>query len=394
VIKKILITVGVILLITFFLAGIFTAGFYTHKKLIEIKTANVPSFDLLKEAVSEIKQSYVKDVSDKKLIQGAIKGAVESLDDPYTKYLTEEEAKMLGEEMNGEFDGVGLYVGLKENKVTVIAPIEGTPADKAGLKAGDVIIKVDGKSTEGMSLDEAVSLIKGEKGTKVVLTIVRANVDKPIDFEVVRDKIVIPNVVTKLLDEDIGYVRAHVFNQRIGLDIDSALKEMKDRNVKGIILDLRNNPGGILEGAVDVVSKFIDTGVVVTVRDKNGEIETHNTKGGADSDIFLVVLVNGGSASASEIVAGAIQDYDRGVLVGEQTFGKASVQSVIELSDGSRLVVTTAHYFTPNGRDIQEKGIEPDVVVKIDETEETEEDLQLEKAKSILREMFKKEEAA
>jgi len=394
VIKKILITVGVILLITFFLAGIFTAGFYTHKKLIEIKTANVPSFDLLKEAVSEIKQSYVKDVSDKKLIQGAIKGAVESLDDPYTKYLTEEEAKMLGEEMNGEFDGVGLYVGLKENKVTVIAPIEGTPADKAGLKAGDVIIKVDGKSTEGMSLDEAVSLIKGEKGTKVVLTIVRANVDKPIDFEVVRDKIVIPNVVTKLLDEDIGYVRAHVFNQRIGLDVDSALKEMKDRNVKGIILDLRNNPGGILEGAVDVVSKFIDTGVVVTVRDKNGEIETHNTKGGADSDIFLVVLVNGGSASASEIVAGAIQDYDRGVLVGEQTFGKASVQSVIELSDGSRLVVTTAHYFTPNGRDIQEKGIEPDVVVKIDETEETEEDLQLEKAKSILREMFKKEEAA
>lgn len=393
-IKKILITVGVILLITFFLAGIFTAGFYTHKKLIEIKTANVPSFDLLKEAVSEIKQSYVKDVSDKKLIQGAIKGAVESLDDPYTKYLTEEEAKMLGEEMNGEFDGVGLYVGLKENKVTVIAPIEGTPADKAGLKTGDVIIKVDGKSTEGMSLDEAVSLIKGEKGTKVVLTIVRANVDKPIDFEVVRDKIVIPNVVTKLLDEDIGYVRAHVFNQRIGSDMDSALKEMKDRNVKGIILDLRNNPGGILEGAVDVVSKFIDTGVVVTVRDKNGEIETHNTKGGADSDIFLVVLVNGGSASASEIVAGAIQDYDRGVLVGEQTFGKASVQSVIELSDGSRLVVTTAHYFTPNGRDIQEKGIEPDVVVKIDETEETEEDLQLEKAKSILREMFKKEEAA
>ncbi len=393
-IKKILIAVGVILLITFFLAGIFTAGFYTHKKLIEIKTANVPSFDLLKEAVSEIKQSYVKDVSDKKLIQGAIKGAVESLDDPYTKYLTEEEAKMLGEEMHGEFDGVGLYIGLKENKVTVITPIEGAPADKAGLKAGDVIIKVDGKSTEGMSLEEAVSLIKGEKGTKVVLTIVRIDVDKPIDFEVVRDKIVIPNVVTKLLDEDIGYIRAHVFNQRIDSDMDSALKEMKDLNVKGIILDLRNNPGGILEGAVDVVSKFVDAGVVVTVRDKNGEIETHNTKGGADSDIPLVILVNGGSASASEIVAGAIQDYDRGVLVGEQTFGKASVQSVIELSDDSRLVVTTAHYFTPNGRDIQEKGIKPDVVVKIEEKEETEEDLQLEKAKSILRGMFKKEEAA
>ncbi|HDP69537.1 MAG TPA: S41 family peptidase [Actinobacteria bacterium] len=390
--KKFFAVVSVFLLAVFFLMGVFFAGFYTHKKMIEIKFSDVPSLDLLKEAISEIRGNYVKEVSDEDMIYGAIKGAAEFLGDPYTKYLTVEEAKSLGQEMSGEFDGVGLYVGLKDDKITVISPIEGTPADKAGIKTGDIIIEVDGKSTDGMSIDEAVSLIKGEEGTKVVLKVLRSNVKEPIDFEVIRKRIIIPNVISKILDGDIGYIRAHAFNQRIGSDIDTALEQLKSKNAKGIILDLRNNPGGILDGAVDVVSKFVETGVVVTVRDKNEEIETHNTKGGADSDIPLVILVNGGSASASEIVAGAIQDHKRGILVGEQTFGKASVQSVIELSDGSRLIVTTAHYFTPNGRNIHEKGIKPDFVVEIGEDEKK--DLQLEKAKSILRGIFTGKEAA
>ncbi|MDO8885697.1 S41 family peptidase [Candidatus Oleimmundimicrobium sp.] len=392
--KKILVVVGIILLSAVFLTGVFAAGFYTHGKMLEIRAKNVPSLDLLKEAISEIKQNYVKDVSDSELIRGAIKGAAESLGDPYTRYLNGEEAEILNEEMHGEFDGIGAYLGLKDDKLTVISPIEGAPAEKAGIKAGDLIIKIDEKLTDGMSLEEAVSLIKGERGTKVVLTIIRKGIDGPIVFEVVREKIFIPNVISKILDKDIGYVRLHIFNDRIGEDLDSALKKLKNENAKGIILDLRNNPGGVLDGAINVASKFIESGVVVTVKDKNGNIESCKTKGTADSTIPLVILVNEGSASASEIVAGAIQDHGRGVLVGCQTFGKASVQSVIKLSDGSRLVITTAHYFTPNGRDIHEEGIKPDFIVEIDEESETEEDSQLEKAKSILRELLKKKEAA
>ncbi len=392
--KKILIGISAILMLMLFLAGSFLAGFYTHQKFLEIKAENIPPLDLFKEAISEIKQNYIKDVSDDELMRGAIRGAAESLGDPYTKYLTGEQAKILKEEMYGEFNGIGAYLGMKDDKLTVISSIEGTPADEAGIKAGDLIIKVDEELTGGMSLDEAVGLIKGEKGTKVVLTIVRKGVDEPIEFEIVRDKIFIPNVVSKVLEEDIGYIRIHMFNNRIGEDLDVTLKKLRGENVKGIILDLRNNPGGILGSAVDAVSKFVEAGVVVKVRDKSGEIETYNTKGGADLGIPLVVLVNEGSASASEIFAGAIQDHDRGVLVGAQTFGKASVQSVIKLSDGSRLVITTASYFTPNGRDIHEEGIKPDIIVEMGEENETEEDLQLERAKSVLKEMFAGEEAA
>jgi len=268
----------------------------------------------------------------------------------------------------GEFGGLGIQIGIKDNRLTVIAPIEGTPADRAGIKAGDFIIKVDGDPTKDMTLMEAVEKMRGPKGTKVKLTVEREGADEPIVFDLVRETIKIDSVKSKMLDNHIGYIRLSQFQEMTATDLAAALKKLKEDKMQSIILDLRNNPGGLLTAAVETSELFIPPGkVVVSIkgRDPKKQTDEYQSSNKNPYDSYpMIVLVNEGSASASEIVAGAMQDWGRAIILGTQTFGKGSVQTILQLSDGSGLRLTTAKYYTPKGRSIQNVGITPDIVVK------------------------------
>jgi carboxyl-terminal processing protease len=373
----------VILLFVGFVAGIVVGHIYDIPSVNTFPSNSATgNLDLIEEAMEQIQNSYVKKVSEKKLIQGAIKGMMESLSDPYTRYYSKSDFRYLQEESRGHFFGVGMELGLTDHNVTVVAPIEGTPASKAGIKAGDIITKIDDKETKSMSLSEAVERIRGDEGTTVVLTIARADTKKPLTFKLVRAKISLPNVVSRVLEPGLGYVRLHAFTEDSGSKLREELEKMRQEGAKGIVLDLRNNPGGVLEESVNAASNFIESGPIVSVKGRTEGSQTYVARGDA-YDFKLVILVNKGSASASEIVAGAIQDTKRGVLVGEKTFGKGSVQSVIDLSDGSGLTMTIAEYFTPKGRSIHKKGVEPDIVVPLEKN--SQKDNQLEKAKEVLK---------
>jgi len=373
----------IVLLAVGFVTGVVVGHLYDIPSVGTISPAPGPyNLELVEEAMAQIHNSYVKKVPARKLIQGAIKGMMESLDDPYSRYYTKADFRYLQEESRGHFFGVGIELGLKDHKITVVAPMDNTPASRAGIKAGDFIIKIDGKVTQNMSLNEAVERIRGDEGTTVVLVMSRTGAKEPLTFKLVRQKISMPNVVSKTIDPGIGYVRLHAFTEDSGSKVAEALEELKRKGIKGIILDLRNNPGGVLDESVKIASNFIETGPIVSVKGRTEGSQTYVARGNA-YDFKLVILVNKGSASASEIVAGAVQDTKRGVLVGEKTFGKGSVQSVIDLSDGSGLTMTVAEYFTPKGRSIHKKGVKPDVTVPLEKNGEK--DNQLEKAKEILR---------
>jgi len=269
----------------------------------------------------------------------------------------------------GEFGGLGIQIGMKDNLLTVIAPIEDTPAYKAGIKAGDRIIKINDETTKDMGLQDAVQKMRGPKGTPVKITIVREGWKEPKDFTIVRDIIKVKSVKYKVLEDGIGYVKVTQFQEQTAADLSNALSKLHDEKVNALVLDLRNNPGGLLNSAVDVSSQFLPPGkLVVYIKDRTGEKAEYKTGGNRPSydKTTMVVLVNQGSASASEIVAGALKDWHRAVILGVQTFGKGSVQSVIPLSDGSGLRLTTARYYTPSGTSIQSTGITPDIVVKIE----------------------------
>jgi len=322
------------------------------------------------EAITLIRQGYVREVSPKDLIYGALRGMLSSLD-PYSQFMDPEEYEEMKVETKGEFGGVGIVITIKDNLLTVVSPIEDTPAFKAGIKAGDVIVKINGQSTKNITLYDAVDKIRGEPGTEVILTIVREGQKKLLDFTIVRGIIEVRAVKeARLLTDNIGYIRLVVFNEKTDEELEEALDKLEREKADSLILDLRNNPGGLLEAAVEASSKFIRRGKLIVYtqgREKRKMIRfTSKGRRGKNSSIFytcpLIVLVNEGSASASEIVAGAIQDYHRGILLGTKTFGKGSVQTVLPLSDGSGLRLTTAKYFTPSGRCIQDKGIVPDII--------------------------------
>lgn len=389
--KTIVIIVSVIATLAIFTLT-FLAGFVTAGRIAPGGTLKAGDYPLLDEAVLLLKSGYIGEIDETTILRGAVRGAVAGIGDPYTKYLDPDQARDLNEGLSGEFDGVGLYLLQKDGDCLVVKAIKDAPADRAGVKKGDIIIKVDDMETHGRLLDEVVSKIKGKKGSRVKLILKREGANAPIELEMARATIKIPNITSQLIDGTIGHIKVEEFNQLIAKDMDRAIIDLESQGAKGIILDLRDNPGGILESAVDMASKFIESGVIVTERDRKGKEIKYEAKGGADEEIPLVVLVNGGSASASEIVAGAIQDRNRGVIVGEQTFGKASVQSVHELQDGSNLVITSASYFTSKGRDINKKGITPDYLVPI--TQDTQEDTQLDRAKEIIRPLILAKEAA
>lgn len=386
------VTISILIVLSLFFTGGYFFGqwrtvgrFYEiHPTLARQKLSG--DFKLLDEIARIIEDQYVEKVSKSKLVEGAIKGMLGSLDDPYTKHFKPKDFEHIEEMTEGRFEGVGMTLDMEDSQVVVVAPIEGTPASRAGIKHGDKILEVDGKSTKGLALEKVVSMIKGKSGTKVTLTIGREG-QEPFKVTLVREEINIPNIKAEMKDSDIGYIRLiHTFNSNAGPDVRKTVTKLKSQGAKGIILDLRNNPGGLLEAGVEVAGVFIDRGVIVSIKGRKGDKREYKAKGDAFSDIPLVVLVNKGSASASEIVAGAIQDYGRGVIVGEKTFGKGSVQTIIDLSDGSGLIITTARYYTPKGRSINKTGIAPDVVVT--GAEEELEGPQLEKAKEILHLMI------
>jgi carboxyl-terminal processing protease len=325
-----------------------------------------PELKVFSEILSLIQSHYVEEVKPDKLVRGAISGMLKTLD-PHSAFMPPEVFKEMQVETEGSFGGIGIEITLKDDQLTVVSPIEGTPAYELGIKAGDRIIKVDGEPTKGMSLMDAVHKMRGPSGTKVTITILREGVDKPIDYVITRAIIKIKSVKWKMLDDSIGYIRITNFNKTTSKELMDAIKALEKSTLKKLILDLRNNPGGLLDQAVAVSDFFLKKGELIVYT--KGRTESQNlrfTSHGNEPhlDCPMVILINAGSASASEIVAGALQDLERAVLVGTKTFGKGSVQTIIPLSDGSALRLTTAKYYTPKGRSIQDKGIEPDVVVE------------------------------
>ena len=324
-------------------------------------------FKIFTEVLTMVKKNYVDEVKTKDLITGAIRGMIASLD-PHSGYMTPDAFKELQVETKGEFGGLGIQIGMKDALLTVIAPIEDTPAYRAGIKAGDKIIKIGGEPTKNMSITDAVAKMRGPKGTPITLTILREDLKEPKDFTIVRDIIKIKSVKSKMVDSSIGYVKLTQFQETTASDLASALKTLKKDGMASLILDLRNDPGGLLNSAVDVAEQFLPAKkLVVYIKGRTGEKIEYLTEGRHTSyDVPMVVLVNQGSASASEIVAGALKDWNRAIIVGTQTFGKGSVQSLIPLSDGSGLRLTTAKYYTPKGTSIQSVGITPDIMVKLE----------------------------
>ena len=334
------------------------------------------------EIFERIKRAYVEEVDDSTLIRNAMRGMLSELD-PHSAYLDRDEFQSLRESTEGEFGGIGIEVGLEDGRLIVITPIDDTPASRAGLQARDVILEIDDEPTERLSLQESVTLMRGDPGSEIHLLILRSGEDEPLEFTLIRERIRTESVRSEMLESGYGYLRVSQFQSRTGEQVNSAIQRMeRDGALQGLVLDLRNNPGGILQAAVAVADAFLDAGLVVYTE---GRLEDTQMRFSANSataapEVPLVVLINGGSASAAEIVAGALQDQRRAVIMGTESFGKGSVQQIMPLGNGEGLKLTTALYYTPNGRSIQAMGIEPDVRVVRGRLEITENSHQLREA--------------
>ena len=321
------------------------------------------NIEIFTEVLRQIEKSYVEPQDSHELIYGAIKGMVQNLD-PHSSFMTKEEHQELMLETKGSFTGIGVEITVKDDILTVVSPIEGTPAYNAGMKAGDQIIRIEDAKTKDMSLLEAVKKIRGPKGTKVNLTIMRPGEDKPLEFSITRGVIPLISVRHHFLTPEICYLRISNFQSKTSHDLSSALEDLEGtHDIKGLVLDLRNNPGGLLSQAIEVSDLFLDSGLIVSTKGRvsSQDITASAHKNRVSRKYPIIVLINGGTASAAEIVAGALQDNKRGLVLGTRSFGKGSVQTILPLSDGSGLRLTTARYYTPSGKSIQLKGITPDI---------------------------------
>ncbi len=361
-------------------------GVFGYKAVVARTNTAAATSEQFREIRSILESSFNGDLNDEKQAEGALRGYVASLGDPYTVYLNASEAEELSNDLAGQLSGIGVEVGLKNDRLTVIAPIDETPAAKAGIRAGDVIATIDGQSTSELTLDEAVKKIRGEKGTEVKLTVVREG-EEPKELAITRDQIQVSSVKYEVKDGDVGYIRVRRFGDDTDTAIRNAAADLAKQGVDKIVLDLRDNPGGYLNSAVTVSSEFLADGVVVEERGRHMESkQLVANPGGNLTNAKLVILINEGSASASEITAGALKDNDRAILVGEKTYGKGSVQEVKQLSNGAQLKVTVAGWFTPKGVNISKEGIKPDIEVKLTpEDSNAGRDPQLEKALEAVR---------
>ncbi len=321
------------------------------------------------EVLSQVKKHYVEETEMKDLVHGAVRGMLAGLD-PHSSYMTLDMYKEMQVETKGEFGGLGIQIGIKENRLTVIAPIEDTPAFSAGIQAGDVIATVGDTPTKDLTLMEAVQKMRGPKGTSVKLTVLREGTKKPLVFEITRDTIKIQSVRSKVIGGNTGYVRISQFQEQTPDDLSNKLESLKEKNIQGLILDLRNNPGGLLTAAVGVSEQFLKSGkLIVSIKGRNGREDEYRARANGEKYQYpMIVLVNHGSASASEIVAAAMQDWGKAVILGTTSFGKGSVQTILPLSDGSGLRLTTAKYYTPKGESIHNIGVKPDIVVDLKPT--------------------------
>jgi carboxyl-terminal processing protease len=315
----------------------------------------------------QIRRSYVEPISDQKLLENAIKGMLQELD-PHSSYLDGSHFSSLKETTQGHFSGVGIEIGSENGYIKVITPIDETPAEKAGVEAGDLIIKLDGQSIRGFSITQAAKLMRGSKGSPITFTIVRKGRDQPFDITIIRDRIKTKSVRSKIIEDNFGYIRISQFQTNTGTEFADQINKLKLQNkqLKGFVLDLRNNPGGVLQASVHVVDALIDKGTIVSTK---GRLENNDqlfsaTTGDASEGLPFVVLINGGSASAAEIVAGALQDHSRAIIMGTRSFGKGSVQTIFPVDKNKGIKLTTARYYTPSGRSIQAQGIVPDVIIE------------------------------
>jgi len=381
-----------------FLIGILpTQSLYADEPIKEPKSNTYNKLKVFSEILSLIESSYVEPLGSDTMIDGAIKGMVTALD-PHTSYLPPVSYKEMQVQTTGKFGGLGIEISIRDGVLTVVSPIEGTPAFKVGVKSGDKIIKIEDESTLDMTLQDAVSLLRGETGSPVNITIFRDSFKVPKKFTIVRDIIKVRSVVKKLYKKDIGYIKIRSFSKNTSVDLDKALGELGEEGITKLILDLRNNPGGLLNQAVEVTDRFLNRENLIVYtkgrsEDQNMRFTSHDKVTGVSYP--LIILVNGGSASASEIVAGALQDLNRAVILGTQTFGKGSVQTIMPLSDGSALRLTTARYYTPSGRVIQENGIQPDIIIErtpVDELENEDDKNDEPKEKKRLRRFLREKD--
>jgi carboxyl-terminal processing protease len=360
--KKFLFAVLIILL----------TGILIGQGLVFAKPDTYEDLKAFTQALELVKRYYVENPDSKELIQGAIRGMISSLD-PHSSYMNERQFKEMNMDIKGEFQGVGIQIGVKNQQLMVIAPIEDTPGFRAGLAAGDKILKINDDWTKDLTIEQAVDKMRGPRGTPVRLLIFREGWDKPREFKIIRDVIKVQSVKSRMLDNEIGYVKIIQFQGQTADELEKALKDLEAKGAKKLVLDLRNDPGGLLDASVDVSGKFLPKGKLVVYlqgRQASDRKDFLTTGGGIPRGYPMVVLVNTGSASASEIVAGALQDSKRALILGTQTFGKGSVQTVYTLDDGGGIRLTTAKYYTPSGRSIQNVGITPDIEMKLPSVKE------------------------
>jgi carboxyl-terminal processing protease len=345
----------------------FVLGYADHAAHAPV-ASQVSDFSVFWEAWRVVNEHFYGDTSDETArIYGAIKGSLEALDDPYTLFVEPQQREREQEELRGSFWGIGAWVDKSPDGRILLTPIDDQPAARAGILAGDELIAVDDEPiTPDIPFDDVLAMVRGQAGQIALLTVRRAGVDEPLTFEVKREEIVTPSITYKLLAPDVGYIKLSIFNERTGDELRDAVLDLREQGAVQYIIDLRNNGGGLLNAAIDVASQFLEDGVVMYERRSNGEEKTYQVKGrGVLREEPIAFLVNGGTASASEIVAGAIQDYGRGKLIGTETFGKASVQLIFDLSDSSSLHVTNAHWLTPNRQEIDRVGLVPDIEVEL-----------------------------
>jgi carboxyl-terminal processing protease len=405
------IVLGIVFCLGFFVLGFFVGGVWHIQQEVIDEQGNVDivkvldlysksrspnvSFEQFWDVWDKVKEKHVNtEIDDVQLFYGALEGVVHGTGDPYSVYFPPVKAESFAKDLAGEFEGIGAEIGMRNDILTIIAPLPGSPAEQAGLQAGDRIYAIDGEETYRLSLEEAVSNIRGEQGTTVVLTVSHNGLEHVEDIEIVRDTINVPTVYGEMLEDKIAYLRVAYFNEDTWTEFDKGVKELFLESPKGFILDLRSNPGGYLETSIAVASEWVEQGVIVQEESRSLEMKEYKTRGTHRlADMPTVVLIDEGTASGSEIVAGALQDYELATLVGKQSFGKGSVQDFEILTDGSALKLTIAKWLTPLGRQIDEEGITPDIVlenmfekVMLEDSEEEEvKDLGIEKAIELLR---------